>query len=147
MTSDNAVKIKKVFLGGTCNESTWRKLIKPQLWIDYFDPVVDDWTEECMAEEIKQREICDYCLYVITPKMTGIYSIAEVVDDSNKRPNNTIFCVLSADGDASFTRSQTKSLTQVGKMVQQNGGQFFVSLTDTAKYLNQQYKEEVDSGK
>ena len=39
-----------------------------------------------MEEEIKQRAECDFCLYVITPKMTGVYSIAEVVDDSNKRP-------------------------------------------------------------
>ena len=50
--------------------------------IDYFNPVVDDWTPECQDEEIRQRELCDYCLYTITPKMTDVYSIAEVVDDS-----------------------------------------------------------------
>lgn len=70
--------MKKVFLGGTCNESEWRNYLIKLLTIDYFNPVVDDWTEECMAEERKQREICDYCLYTITPKMTGVYSIAEV---------------------------------------------------------------------
>ena len=68
----------KVFLGGTCNESTWRDELIKKLKIDYFNPVVDDWTEECYKEELRQREICDYCLYVITPKMTGVYSIAEV---------------------------------------------------------------------
>ena len=36
----------KVFLGGTCNESTWRNRIIPMLAIDYFNPVVDDWNEE-----------------------------------------------------------------------------------------------------
>lgn len=30
----------KVFLGGTCNNSTWREELKPLLKIDYFDPVV-----------------------------------------------------------------------------------------------------------
>ena len=89
--------MKKVFLGGTCNESTWRDKLIKMLEIDYFNPVVDDWTEECYQEELRQREICDYCLYVITPRMTGVYSIAEVVDDSNKRPEKTIFCILNHD--------------------------------------------------
>jgi hypothetical protein len=128
--------MKKVFLGGTCNESTWREHLKPQLKIDYFDPVVDDWTPECMEEEIRQREECDYCLYVITPKMTGVYSIAEVVDDSNKRPAKTLFCICMHDGDESFTEGQFKSLMQVGKMVQENGGMFGTTLQDVAAYLN-----------
>ena len=89
--------MKKVFLGGTCNESTWRDKLIKMLEIDYFNPVVDDWTEECYQEELRQREICDYCLYVITPRMKGVYSIAEVVDDSNKRPEKTIFCLLDYD--------------------------------------------------
>ena len=85
---------KRVFLGGTCNDSPWRAELVPLLTIDSFNPVVEDWTEECMAEEIRQRESCDFVLYVITPKMTGVYSIAEVVDDSNKRPEKTVFCFL-----------------------------------------------------
>jgi hypothetical protein len=81
----------KVFLGGTCNDSRWREIIKPMLQIGYFDPVVKDWTPKCMAEEIVQRESCDYCLYVITPKMVGVYSIAEVIDDSNKRAERELY--------------------------------------------------------
>lgn len=84
----------KVFLGGTCNNSTWRDKLIPLLKIDYFNPVVDDWTPECQDEEIRQRESCDYCLYTITPKMTGVYSIAEVVDDSNKRPEKNYFMCI-----------------------------------------------------
>ena len=89
--------MKKVFLGGTCAESTWREELINKLTIDYFNPVVEDWTEECMAEERKQRETCDYCLYTITPRMKGVYSIAEVIDDSNKRPLKTVFCLLDYD--------------------------------------------------
>lgn len=39
--------MKKVFLGGTCNESAWREELIQMLNVDYFNPVVDDWTEEC----------------------------------------------------------------------------------------------------
>jgi len=127
---------KKVFLGGTCNESLWREELIPQLKINYFNPVVKDWTPECMEEEIKQRQECDFCLYVITPRMTGVYSIAEVVDDSNKRPEKTVFCFLSKDEDRIFDLGQIKSLTQVGKMVASNGGKWLNSLEEIAEYLN-----------
>jgi hypothetical protein len=130
----------KVFLGGTCNESNWRSVLIDFLKIDYFNPVVDDWTPECMEEEIKQREECDYCLYVITPLMAGVYSIAEVVDDSNKRPERTLFCVVSLETKGNevltFTEGQTRSLEQVKKMVGNNGARVFETLSGVATFLN-----------
>ncbi|MFX0183362.1 MAG: nucleoside 2-deoxyribosyltransferase domain-containing protein [Candidatus Hodarchaeota archaeon] len=128
--------MKKVFLGGTCNNSNWRDILIPKLKIDYFNPVVDNWTPECMKEEVRQREMCDYCLYVITSEMLGVYSIAEVVDDSNKRSRKTILCVLE-DG---FNDYQIKSLRQVGAMIQDNGGMYFNNLEKTINYLNQGVK-------
>lgn len=133
----------KVFLGGTCNNSTWRDKLIPLLKIDYFNPVVDDWTPECQDEEIRQRELCDYCLYTITPKMTGVYSIAEVVDDSNKRPEKTILCVLDEDDENSFSETQIKSLKQVKEMVKNNGANVFDSLEDIASFLNKTNKNDL----
>ena len=130
---------KKVFLGGTCNESTWRNKLIKKLKIEYFNPVVKDWNDEAYKEELKQREECDYCLYVITPLMTGVYSIAEVVDDSNKRPEKTIFCFISDEKDdekIEFTEAQNKSLKAVGKMVEKNGAVFLSTLNDVADFLN-----------
>ena len=139
----------KVFLGGTCNESTWRNKLIPMLKINYFNPVVDDWNEDAYKEELKQRKECDYCLYVITPLMTGVYSIAEVVDDSNKRPNKTVFCVLDTDYNFSiktsmpipplkFTEGQLRSLDRTGLMIEKNGGKYFKSLEEVANYLNRE---------
>ena len=133
----------KVFLGGTCNNSTWRDKLIPLLKIDYFNPVVDDWTPECQDEEIRQRELCDYCLYTITPKMTDVYSIAEVVDDSNKRPEKTILCVLDEDDENSFSETQIKSLKQVKEMVKNNGANVFDSLEDIASFLNKTNKNDL----
>jgi hypothetical protein len=126
----------KVFLGGTCNGSKWRDIIEPRLNIDYFNPVVDNWTEEDYQNELKEREICDFCLYVITPKMKGSYSIAEVIDDSNKRPEKTIFCFVKQDSKDEFDKEQIKSLDKVGKMVENNGGKYLKSLSEVVKYLN-----------
>lgn len=126
----------KVFLGGTCNESTWRDTLIKNLKIDYFNPVVDDWNEDAYQRELHERETCDFCLYVITPKMSGVYSIAEVVDDSNKRPEKTIFCYCIWDGMDMFNDGQMRSLDRVGQMVEKNGGKFFTNLNDVADYLN-----------
>ena len=144
--------MKKVFLFGSCNESAWRYELIKMLEIEYFNPVVDDWTEEYYQEELRQREICDYCLYVITPRMKGVYSIAEVVDDSNKRPEKTIFCLLDYDLSdykmkiedgkkvrryvEMFDVSQLKSLDKVGVMVEKNGGKYFRELREVAEFLN-----------
>lgn len=126
-----------VFLGGTCNESLWRDALIPQLPLcACYNPVVADWTPACQVEEIHQREISDYCLYVITPRMTGVYSIAEVVDDSNKRPEKTLFLVLPTDGDLTFTAGQLKSLQQTGRMVETNGGRFFSTQENLIEFLN-----------
>jgi len=126
----------KVFLGGTCNESNWRNRIIPMLEIGFYNPVVDDWTPDCMEEELRQREECDVCLYVTTPKMTGVYSIAEVIDDSNKRPERTVFVRLRDDGDERFTDGQWRSLLAVAQMVERNGGKAFDTLKSAALYIN-----------
>ena len=122
----------KVFWGGTCNNSRWRDILIPMLKIDCFNPVVDDWTPECQKREIEERERVDFVLYVITKEMTGAYSIAEVVDDSNKRPEKTIFCVL----EEGFSEGQLRSLNAVAEIVKRNGAKVFVSLKDVADHLN-----------
>ena len=123
---------KKVFLGGTCGKSTWRNELIPLLEIDYFNPVVDDWDEKAYQKELYEREHCDYVLYVITKDMEGVYSIAEVIDDSNKRPNKTIFMFIE-DG---FSKAQIKSLDAVGKMVEKNGGTWHKYIFDPIKNLS-----------
>lgn len=126
----------KVFLGGTVNGSTWRKELIPLLKIDYFDPVVDDWDEAAFQRELLEREHCDYCLYVITPKLRGVYSIAEAVDDSNKRPGKTLFCFLNEDQGLTFDSHQLKALKKTAQMIEENGGKVFDSLADLASFLN-----------
>ena len=135
-----ANKKPKVFLGGTCNDSTWRDELIKLLSIDYFNPVVPDWNEEAYKKELEARENSEFCLYVLTPKMTGVYSIAEVVDDSNKRPEKTVFCFLEKDEDLEFDKHQIKSLVATGKLVKNNGGTVLSSLEEVAEFLNKAKK-------
>ena len=129
----------KVYLGGTCG-SAWRDTLMPRLQIEYFNPMVEDWTPESQAEEERQREHCDICLYVITPKMLGVFGVAEVVDDSNKRPGKTLFCFVEDErafgGDAVFEPHQIKALNAVGKMVEGNGARWVRDFAELEEVLN-----------
>ena len=130
--------MKKVFLGGTCNGSTWRNEMEALLdlaGLDYFNPVVDNWDERAQAIELIERENCAFCLYTITPQMLGTYSIAEVVDDSNKRPNKTVFVLLENSGNEEFNASELKSLQAVVALVKRNGGKTFTGLYEAAFYM------------
>ncbi len=130
----------KIFLGGTCNGSTWRDELIPQLSMDYFNPVVSEWTPEAQDRELYEREHSDICLYVLTPRLTGFFSIAEVVDDSNKRPQSTVLCVLLEDENQHFTPHQMKSLQQIGRMVRENGGFYCEGLDALTAHLRERQK-------
>lgn len=84
MRLDQEDKPKRIFLGGTCGESTWREELIPELdnlGLEYFNPVVPDWTPECIEIENQEKnELCNTHLYIITPEMSGVYSIAEMVN-------------------------------------------------------------------
>ena len=125
----------RIFLGGTCNGSLWRDELIPKLRMDYYNPVVPDWTDEAYEQELLEREICDICLYVITPKAQGFYSIAEVTDDSNKRPLRTVLCLLPEDEGYHFTAHQLKSVQKVGKLVADNGGFYCEGFEPLVQYL------------
>lgn len=131
------MKKNKVFLGGTCNESTWRDKLIPMLRMNYFNPVVDDWTPECQAEEERQKnEECNYQLYVITPKMTGVFSIAEVIEAAITKHDKAVFCIIPNDDNLEFTKGQIKSLNAVGNMVAKYQGVWCHTLEEVANYLN-----------
>lgn len=132
----------KVFLGGTCSGYDWRSELIPKLECEYFNPVVDDWDDEARRREEREKRTSDYRLYVITSDMEGVFSIAEVVDDSNKHPFKTIFCVLE-DG---FTEGEIRSLNAVKEIVRNNVKdkvtypRVMDSLEEVADFLNEKNK-------
>ncbi|MBX2843758.1 MAG: TIR domain-containing protein [Flammeovirgaceae bacterium] len=126
----------KVFLGGTVNGSKWRDSLIADLEIDFFNPVVEDWDEEAYKRELYERQHCDFCLYVLTPKITGFYALAEVTDDSFKRPDRTIYCYLPKDGGEKFNQEQIEAMEELGKRVEENGGIWYHSLNEVANFLN-----------
>ncbi len=129
----------KVFLGGTCASSTWReellKMLDPER-VEAFNPVVPDWTPECQAVEDYHRATDDICLYVITPEGEGFYSFVEVTDDSNKRPESTVLCLLTEANGKEFDKHNLKCAIKTAKLVANNGVVVTDSLEKVAQFLN-----------
>lgn len=136
---------RDVFLGGTCSGSEWRTDLIDKLdeeGITYFNPekAIGAWTREDEEIENKYKKTCEYMLFVITPKMEGFFSIAEVVESSFKKPGKTIFCVLDIDGEKSFSIAQKKSLRATERLLQSNNAIVKQSLDEVANFLSDNRK-------
>ncbi len=132
--------MSRIFLGGTCNNSTWRATIEDRVHIPMFNPVVDDWTEKCQAIEMDEKENkCDIHLYVITSRMTGVFSIAEVMDSVHNRSKKTLLLVIPYG----FNPGQLKSLEAVVDLVRLRGGIAYIDhdLERTVRVLNDAFHE------
>ncbi len=103
--------MSKVFLGGTCGKSTWRDALIPALTIDYFNPVVPNWTPECQEEERRQRERCDFLLYTITSDMVGVYSINGAIEVTTSDSDQAEIHILQRQPDR--LRAQFRGLAHV----------------------------------
>lgn len=129
-----------VFLGGTCGDSTWRSTLIPQLGerVEYFNPQLPPgaWNEAAQKVEDFHREADDICLYVITPEGEGFYSFVEVTDDSNKRPERTVLCILTEANGKTFEGHVLKCALKTAKLVAENGGVVLENLDQVAAFLN-----------
>ena len=99
-----------VGLFGTCADSKWRDKVIPLLeaaGVKYFNPVVENWTEECMKIEAEHAANDQVIMFVITGETTAIASMAEsgwlalqaqlrgqnfivVLDDMNPEPDPSL---------------------------------------------------------
>lgn len=127
-----------VFMGGT-TDSTWRDEFVPMLdsnKVDAFNPIVEDWNENDQAIEDWHKINDDFCLFVITPEINGIYSIFEGADASNKRPDRTIFCILLERDGKTFSQEFQSDFPKIKKGLIRNGARVCESLEEIATFLN-----------
>lgn len=131
----------RVFLGGTCAGWRWRDELQPLLKCEYYNPIVKNWSEEDRLREVRERETCDFVLYGITNDIKGVYSIAEVVDDANKRPEKTVFLNLYSATRASATKQMAHSIKAVENLLKANGVRCFHSIFEVAAFFNEKMRQ------
>lgn len=82
---DKEDKPQRFFLGGTTAGTEWRDEVIPELkkrGLEFFDPRVEDWNDEARKKEEEEKEKCDTMLFLITPEMKGVFSVAEIINSS-----------------------------------------------------------------
>ena len=131
----------RIFLGGTCGGKDWRSdfinMLVPD--IEYFNPVVNNWTEDCIKNENNEKENkCDYFIFNITKYMKCFYSIAEVTDLSNKKDKGHVVFVWNPND---WDDPSLKSFKAVSSLLKENGAMIFNNLRDAAIYFNTLYKD------
>lgn len=118
--------MKRIFLGGTCGNSTWRNDLMPILKekdIEYFNPVVADWNEEAKQREDEEKNVkCDTLLFVITSEQKGPYSYFEIADAMHKVKNGEkeflVFCVMNSDKwEKHMTSAFKKMIADVNRQI------------------------------
>jgi len=125
----------RIFLGGTCAETTWRNELINNLQVDSFNPVVEDWSLEFQEIEKQEKELhCNIHFYLISKEMMGVFSIAEVVDSVHNNCKRTILHVVPGG----FERAQLKSLIAVVDLINSRGGTAYLDddLSRSERVLN-----------
>ena len=71
-----------VFLGGSCNPTTWRKdIVIPELkrlGITYYNPQVDHWAPELIELENQAKQNCEILFFVVDNQTRAIASMMEI---------------------------------------------------------------------
>lgn len=87
-----------LFLGGSCNPTTWRQdIAMPFLErhnAEYFNPQVEDWSPECVEIERKAKKNAEAYLFMIDGQTRGIASMLEVVALSHVHRDKSMHVVV-----------------------------------------------------
>lgn len=110
--------------------------------VDTFNPVVDAWNETAQANEDWHKANDDFCLYVLTLEMSGLYSIFEVADSSNKQPERTICCFFKSRNGKEFDDQYWRGIKKMKRDLLKNGATVCEDLAEVAAFLNQSAQRE-----
>jgi hypothetical protein len=75
---------KIVFLGGSCNPTTWRKdhlvPLLEELGVSYYNPQIDEWYPELIAIEREAKDNAKIHFFVVNNQTRGMASMIEVAE-------------------------------------------------------------------
>jgi hypothetical protein len=109
-----------VFLGGTINGSSWRDKLVEKLHVNYFNPVVPQWSPEARKAELAAKADASVLLYAITPKQEGFYTIAEMTHAVFGLLTRKVFIlVLEEDDGETFSEHQRDSVASIQELLYQ----------------------------
>lgn len=104
--------VKQVFLGGSCNPTTWRKDIAIPILeaakITYYNPQVDEWTPDLMQIEAHAKRDAEMLFYVVDANTRAVASMNEVVE-CICRNRKIVLVVQNMEASNELTRDEAGS--------------------------------------
>ena len=139
------------FLGGTINGSTWRAKMVQHLEVEYFDPVVLEWTPDDRDREEQAKKLATVLLYTITPKQLGFYGIAEathaVYSVARNLDKRVVILILDEDDGITYEEHQVDSIRAIKELLSWNPAvHVFSTIEETASWINAELKSEASRG-
>ena len=136
-----------VFLGGSCNPTTWRKDVAiPALdkaGISYYNPQVDDWSPELVEVEARAKQDADALLFVIDAQTRAIASMLEAAEAITAGRHVVLAVLDIADGTGiggqAVTGAELKDLNRarayLRDIASRHGTQVFGSVEEAVKSI------------
>jgi raw len=119
---------KQVFLGGSCNPTTWRQDIAiPRLTragITFYNPQVDDWHEGLVKLENDAKANAEILLFVIDNVTRAIASIAEAAFCIGK--GRKVVLVVQMFSNDEFANNETGNGIHIAEMKDLNRGRTYI---------------------
>jgi len=84
MEQEGTSHLDEIFLGGSCNPTTWRKDVAIPLMeergVSFYNPQVEDWSEELLQLEADAKAKAAVLLFVIDGDTRAMMSMLEVIE-------------------------------------------------------------------
>lgn len=147
----------EVFLGGSCNPTTWRHDVAMPLLdsfgISYYNPQVSEWSAELVAVEHRAKACAKLLFYVLDKRTRNVVSILEaanliasqrnlVLVIDNYQPNQSVAGEVISNKEFNELGG---SLATLHDLVEKHGIPTFsnisVAINFTAKLLREKHKE------
>lgn len=122
-----------IFLGG-CTLTDWRPdyLEKLDKFYDMFNPIVPDWTPDCVEHENKMRDESLLALFTITGY--NPYSLVELTDCSHTKKGGTL-AVMDVDKIREEDEGLGRSMQAIKELLERNGVVVKKTHDDMIQYL------------
>jgi len=137
-----------VFMGGTCAGPKWRERLCGQVSQSFrwFNPVVDEWSEEAKETELTVRAEADVMLYAITPYQEGCYSYLEMTEDAIRSEKPVVIAFLPSFEDKAFSEQQWSSIVSAKRLLERNNATVLLSMEELIDWFNR-YNDKSPDGK
>lgn len=126
---------RRVFIAGRGDYGNWRSDIK-RLLGEAVDTIESAGRGMINAQrDAFEKEHADSIVFVITPSALSTFDLANAVNESNKRPEKTIVCFLSAGSEWMHDPRRYAELAEIRAILEANGATCVNSLTEIAEKI------------